>query len=135
MYALELDRSKRLLVISAAQRVTAEEANRAAQRIRELLQDVAPGFHVLADFRWLESMDSAAARHIAVMMDALAEKEVASVTRVMPDPHKDIGLNILSQFHYGPKIKITTFETLADALQSLIKEGGGTSEGMATRDQ
>ncbi len=43
MYALELDRSKRLLVISAAQRVTAEEANRAAQRIRELLQDVAPG--------------------------------------------------------------------------------------------
>jgi len=39
MYALELDRSKRLLVISAAQRVTAEEANRAAQRIRELLQD------------------------------------------------------------------------------------------------
>jgi len=119
MYALELDRSKRLLVISAAQRVTAEEANLAAQRIRELLQDVAPGFHVLADFRWLESMDSAAARHIAEMMDALAEKNVASVTRVMPDPHKDIGLNILSQFHYGPEVAITTFETLADAIQSL----------------
>src|SRR5258705_6076053 len=119
MYALELDRSKRLLVISAAQRVTAEEANRAAQRIRELLQDVAPGFHVLADFRWLESMDSAAARHVAEIMDALAEKEVASVTRVMPDPRKDIGLNILSQFHYGPEVAITTFETLADAVQSI----------------
>jgi len=122
MYALELDRSKRLLVISAAQRVTAEEANRAAQRIRELLQDVAPGFHVLADFRWLESMDSAAARHIAEMMDALAEKNVASVTRVMPDPHKDIGLNILSQFHYGANVKIATFETLADALQNIAGE-------------
>ena len=122
MYALELDRSKRLLVISAAQRVTAEEADRAAQRIRELLQDVAPGFHVLADFRWLESMDSAAARHIAEMMDALAEKNVASVTRVMPDPHKDIGLNILSQFHYGANVKIATFETLADALQNLAEE-------------
>ena len=122
MYALELDRSKRLLVISAAQRVTAEEANLAAQRIRELLQDVAPGFHVLADFRWLESMDSAAAPHIAKMMDALAEKEVASVTRVMPDPHKDIGLNILSQFHYGPHVQIATFETLADALQNIAAE-------------
>ena len=122
MYALELDRSKRLLVISAAQRVTAEEANRAAQRIRELLQDVGPGFHVLADFRWLESMDSAAARHIAEMMDALAEKNVASVTRVMPDPHKDIGLNILSQFHYGANVKIATFETLADALQNIAAE-------------
>ena len=122
MYALELDRSKRLLVISAAQRVTAEEANMAAQRIREVLHDVAPGFHVLADFRWLESMDSAAARHIAEIMDALAEKNVASVTRVMPDPHKDIGLNILSQFHYGATVKIATFETLADALQNIAAE-------------
>ena len=119
MYAVELDRSKRLLVISAARKVTAEEANTAAQRIREVLQDVAPGFRVLADFRWLESMDSAAAPHIAEIMDALAEKNVASVMRVMPDPHKDIGLNILSQFHYGPEVAITTFETLADAIQSL----------------
>ena len=84
-----------------------------------MLQDVAPGFRVLADFRWLESMDSAAAPHIAKMMDALAEKEVASVTRVMPDPRKDIGLNILSQFHYGPEVTITTFETLADAVQTI----------------
>jgi hypothetical protein len=55
-------------------------------------------------------------------MDTLTEKGVTSVTRVMPDPHKDIGLNILSQFHYGLEIPIATFETLADALQSLIKE-------------
>ena len=122
MYAIELDRSKRLLVISAAQKVTSEEAKMAAQRIDEVLQDVAPGFHVLADFRWLESMDSAAARHIAEIMDALAEKNVASVTRVMPDPHKDIGLNILSQFHYGANVKIATFETLADALQNIAAE-------------
>jgi anti-anti-sigma regulatory factor len=119
MYAVELDRSKRLLVISAAARVTAEEAKMAAQRIREVLQDVAPGFRVLADFRGLQSMDPAAARHIAKIMDALAEKGVTSVTRVMPDPHKDIGLNILSQFHYGPEVTITTFETLADAVQSI----------------
>lgn len=119
MYAVELDTSKRLLVISAAQRVTAEQAKLAAQRIRKLLQDVPSGFRVLADFRWLDSMDAGAARHIADIMDALAEKGVAAVTRVIPDPHKDIGLNILSQFHYGPEIQITTFATLADALQSI----------------
>jgi anti-anti-sigma regulatory factor len=119
MYAVELDRSKRVLVISALQRVTAEQAKLAAERVRELLLDVAPGLRVLADFRWLESMDSAAAPHIAEIMDTLAEKGVASVTRVMPDPHKDIGLNILSQFHYGPEIQIATFQTLADALQSM----------------
>ena len=122
MYSVEIDRSKRLLVISALQRVTAEEAKLVSQRVRELLHDVAPGFRVLADFRWLESMDSAAAPHVARIMDTLAEKGVSSVTRVMPDPHKDIGLNILSQFHYGPEIQIAAFETLADALQSLIEQ-------------
>jgi anti-anti-sigma regulatory factor len=119
MYVVELDRSKRVLVISAVQRVTAEEAKVVAQRVHELVRDVDPGFRVLTDFRWLDSMDSGAAPHIAEIMDALAEKGVASVTRVIADPHKDIGLNILSQFHYGPKIQIATFETLADALQSM----------------
>ena len=122
MYAVEMDRSKRLLIISALRRVTTEEAKFAAQQVRELLRDVAPGFRVLADFRWLESMDSATAHHIAEIMDALSEKGVGSVTRVMPDPRKDIGLNILSQFHYGPEIPIATFETLADAVQSLAEE-------------
>jgi hypothetical protein len=121
MYSVEIDRSKRLLVISALQRVTAEQAKLAAKQVRELVRDVAPGFRVLADFRWLESMDAAAAPHVAKIMDTLAEKGVSSVTRVMPDPHKDIGLNILSQFHYGPEIQIATFETLADALQSLAE--------------
>ena len=121
MYAVELDQSKRLLVISAAQRVTAEQARQAAQQLRELLQGVAPGFRVLADYRWLELMEPATARHVAEIMDALAEKQVASVTRVVPDPHKDIGLNILSQFHYGPEIKVATFQSLADALQSLVE--------------
>jgi hypothetical protein len=122
MYSVEIDRSKRLLVISARERVTAEQAKLVAQQVPDLLHDVAPGFRVLADFRWLESMDSAAAPHVAEIMDALAEKRVDSVTRVMPDSHKDIGLNILSQFHYGPEVQIATFETLADALQSLTKE-------------
>jgi anti-anti-sigma regulatory factor len=127
MYAVELDRSKRLLVISAVQRVAAREVKAVAQRVREVLRDVAPGFHVLADFRWLESMDSAAAQHLAEIMDALAEKEVASVTRVMPDPRKDIGLNILSPFHYGRDVTITTFETLADAVQSIAAKTDFTS--------
>ena len=122
MYSVEIDRSKRLLVISALQQVAAEQARVAAKEVRELLRDVVPGFRVLADFRWLESMDSAAAPHVAEIMETLTEKGVASVTRVMPDPHKDIGLNIMSRFHYGPEIQIATFETLADALQSLTEQ-------------
>ena|SRR5215831_16360125 len=122
MYSVEIDRSKRLVVISAVQQVTEEQVRRTAQELREILGDVQSGFRVLADYRWLESMDSGAARYVAEIMDALAEKGVTSVTRVIPDPHKDIGLNILSQFHYGPEIGISTFETLADAVQSLTEQ-------------
>jgi|SRR4030095_12083785 anti-anti-sigma regulatory factor len=127
MYAVELDRSKRLLVISAVGHVMAREVKAVAQRVREVLHQAAPGFHVLADFRWLESMDSTAAPHLAEIMDALTEKGVGSVTRVFSDPRKDIGLNILSQFHYGPNVSITTFETLADAVQSITVKADSLS--------
>jgi hypothetical protein len=120
MYAVEANAGKRLLVISGARRVTKEELKEAAQRVRELIKDFAPGFRLLADFRWLDSMDPAGVRYIADIMDALAEKKIAEVIRVIPDPRKDIGLNILSQFHYGPTIRITTHESLAEALGTLI---------------
>jgi hypothetical protein len=122
MYSVEFDRPKRLLVISAAGQVTKQEVETVALRVREILKEVTPGFRVLTDFRWLERMDPAAAVPLAEIMDALAAKDVAAVVRVVPDPRKDIGLNILSQFHYGPQIKLATFESLAEALSALINE-------------
>ncbi len=121
MYSVESDKSKSLIVISAAGRVTSQEVKKAARQVRELLKDFAPGFRALTDFRLLEAMDAVAAPHVAEIMDALTAKQVGRVVRVMPDPHKDIGLNILSHFHYGPEIQITTFETLADAIESLAE--------------
>jgi hypothetical protein len=122
MYSVEADQSKRLLVISAAGKVTKKEVAAVAQQVREMVNDMTPGFHVLTDFRWLDRMESAAAIYLVEIMDALAAREVAAVVRVVPDPHRDIGLNILSQFHYGPKIKVATFESLAEALSALIDD-------------
>src|SRR5881275_789926 len=120
MYSIEADPSKRLLVISAAGQVTKKEVAAVAQQVRKMMEEVTPGFRVLTDFRWLDRMEPAATAHLAEIMDALAEKNVAVVVRVIPDPHKDIGLNILSQFHYGPQIKLATFESLAEALSALM---------------
>jgi succinyl-CoA synthetase beta subunit len=119
MFLVEIDSSRRFVVISVAGHVTVEEVRDTAQRVREVLVDAEPGFVALADFRWLDSMATGAAEFIAQIMDAFAAKKVSAVVRVMPDPHKDIGLNILSQFHYGPEIKLMTFETLADAVASI----------------
>lgn len=122
MYSVEIDRSKRLLVISAAGHVSKDEVKAAAEKARALLKDAGPDLRAFTDLRFLTSMEAAAARHVAEIMDALQDKGLISVTRVVPDPRKDIGFNILSQFHYDPKVKIYTFETISDAIQSLFME-------------
>lgn len=124
MYLVQSDRAKRLLVISAAGHVTKEEVKKAAQRVREIVKDASPGFFVLTDFTWLEKMDTGAAQHVAEIMEAIAEKKVSMIVRVVPDPQKDIGLNILSQFHYGEEIEVLTFESLAEGIAAIAAGTG-----------
>jgi len=52
-------------------------------------------------------------------MDFLAGKKVARVVRVVPHPHKDIGFNLMSRFHYGKEVRIATFESLTEAREFL----------------
>ena len=128
MFSVETSTSKRLVVISAAGHVSRDEVKQAAQEVREVLKHVCPGIRVLADFRWLESMRPSAAPHIGEIMDALAAKQVASVIRIVPDPGKDIGMNILSQFDYSHVIPISTVETLVDALDRLMEQNAVREE-------
>jgi hypothetical protein len=128
MVSVEINESKRLLVISAAGHVAKEEVKQTTEQVRNALQDVAPGLRALIDFRWLESMRPSAATHIAEIMDALAEKQVAAVIRIIPDPGKDIGLNILSRFHYARELPITTVKTLVEALDRLTEQNAELAE-------
>jgi hypothetical protein len=119
MYSVEADSTRRFLVISVAGKVAAAEARETGERVRDLLRTIEPGFVALTDFRWLQSMETGAAPFIGEIMDQLSAAKVSAVVRVVPDPHKDIGLNILSKFHYRSDTRVATFETLADAVQSL----------------
>ena len=122
MFSVETDKAKGLLVISVAGHVSEEEVKQAAKQVRKVLEDAGPGIRALIDFRWLESIRPPAAPHITEIMDALAEKQVASVIRIIPDPGKDIGMNILSQFQYSRNLPITTVGTLVEALDALIEQ-------------
>ena len=86
MFVLESDTTRRLLVLSVAGIVTAEESRETVARVREKLEEMSPGFVALADFRWLESMAIGAAPSIAEIMDAFVAQGVSAVVRVMPDP-------------------------------------------------
>ena len=128
MVSVEINGSKRLLVISAAGHVSKEEVKQTAENVRNALQDVAPGLRALTDFRGLESMRPSAASYIAEIMDALAEKQVASVIRIIPNRGKDIALNILSEFHYARELPVITVETLVEALDRLTEQNAGLAE-------
>ena len=119
MYKVELDRSKSLLKISYAQRVGAEETQRCAEEIKALVADQPPGFRLLTDLSGLDSMDGACVGDIRRIMDLLNKKGIEMVVRVIPDPRKDIGLNILSLFHYRRGVRIVTCETLEEAMKAL----------------
>jgi anti-anti-sigma regulatory factor len=74
------------------------------------------------DLSGLESMDVACATYIGKTMDWCNKRGVSRVLRVIPDPHKDIGLNIMSLFHYRHGLPIVTCDSLKEALENLAAE-------------
>ena len=119
MFQVEFDASKDVLKFTYAQHVGPEDTKAVAEKTATLLPGLRPGFRLLTDLSGLESMDVACLTHIRRMMDLLNEKGVELVVRVIPDPHKDIGLNILSLFHYRRRVRIVTCETLEEAMRVL----------------
>jgi anti-anti-sigma regulatory factor len=119
MFTIETDPSQNLLVIRYSGSVPAEEAARCLEEVRLALPKLQFGFRILADLAQLESMDVACAPYLTKIMDLCNAKNVSAVVRIIPDPTRDIGLNIMSSFHYGGNVEVITSETEADALERL----------------
>ena len=115
MIKFEVDEPKRLLAIRYHGVVRAEETEKGLEQIRNGLTKLQRGFRLLADLSELQSMDVSCAPFIEKAMDMCNEKGASMVVRVIPDPHRDIGLQIMSIFHYGGDVQILTCETLAQA--------------------
>ena len=117
MFSVETDNLNRLVKISWSENVSADEMRKCAEELRALTADVKPGFRLLSDLTGLKSMDPTGASYIAAIMDIFAAKQVGSVVRVIPDPHRDIGLQIMSYFHYRGDVRFVTCESLAEAME------------------
>ena len=122
MVQVEFDKPKNLLRIKYSGHVDAEQTQDAVEKIASALGDVSPGFRMLADLSGLDVMDAACAKHIRKAMDLCNHKGVEQIVRIIPDPSKDIGLNILSIFHYRRGVRIVTCETL-DQARAALKAG------------
>ena len=119
MINFEVDEPKKLLAIRYHGVVRAEETEKGLEQIRNDLAKLQRGFRLLADLSDLQSMDVGCAPFIEKAMDMCNEKGASMVVRVIPDPHRDIGLQIMSIFHYRGDVQILTCETLAQAEEAL----------------
>jgi hypothetical protein len=55
-------------------------------------------------------------------MELCADKGLESVVRVLPpEPRNDISYVILSQFHYGPDVRIVTIDNVEEAASHLAE--------------
>jgi len=119
MFLATTNKPKRLLHLSFIQHVGVEELQRGNQKLAALLADLPAGIRVLADLGRLESMDLACAGEFGKAMELCDQHGAELVVRVIPDPTKDIGLNILSVFHYRHRPRVVTCETMEEAARLL----------------
>ncbi len=118
-YTVESDSKGGLLVIRYRGRVAPADVAGCAEEVADALAEMPDGFRLLADLTALESMDVACAPHLEKIMQLCDAKEVSAVVRVVPDARRDIGLQIMSRFHYGPAVEILTCKSLDEATSIL----------------
>jgi PAS domain-containing protein len=119
MFLATTNKPKRLLYLSYIQRVRVEDLTRGREELAALLADLPAGFRLLTDLGRLESMDAACTKEIGKMMELCDQKGVELVVRVIPDPRKDVGMNILSLFHYRRRVRVVTCKTMEEAAKLL----------------
>jgi hypothetical protein len=119
MFLATTNKTRRLLYLSYVDLVTVAELERGYAEVVALLADFPAGFQTLADMSRMESMEVACAEILGQTMELLEQQGVEMVVRVIPDSSKDIGLNIISIFHYQNQPRIVTCQTMSEAARAL----------------
>ena len=83
--------------------------------VRSELPHLQPGFKLLVDLTNLQSMDLSCATSIGEIMDLYNAHDVSIVVRIIPDPSRDIGLQIMSLFHYRNNVETVNCSRAAEA--------------------
>ncbi len=99
-----------------------KNAKAGLDQLRAELATLPTGFRVLVDLTQLQSMDVSCAPFVEKAMDLCNEKGASMVVRIIPDPRRDIGMNIMSTFHYRGDVRIITCQSLAEANEILSEQ-------------
>lgn len=115
MYSIKMGDSGNRLDISYIDHFDLRQGEQFYKELQEIAPKLKKGFMLLADLSSLERMDLDAKVCIEKAMDLLNKKGISKVVRIVPDDTKDIGLNILSIFHYSSKVATHTYRSYHEA--------------------
>jgi len=119
MFLLTVNKPRQLIYFSYIGHVGVEDLQRQSGDLGSLLAELPAGFRLLADLSRLESMDIDCVPEIGKVMELLERHQVGLIVRVVPDPGKDIGFNIIAAFHYKNRPHTATCETMEQAARLL----------------
>ena len=122
MFTVRHDQSRNGLSIAYGGHVTPDETRLCAGQVRLALGFLEPGYGLIVDLTELDAMDLSCSPFIANIMEMCNAAGVAEVIRIIPDPTRDIGLQILSFFHYRNDVYIRTCASAAEAHELLQQE-------------
>jgi hypothetical protein len=127
MVSCSADDSGRILTVSYSHHVTAKHVENCRRRIRDDMQHLRPGFALLSDLTHLKTMDADCAESLGAMIELCSSREMNLSVWVIPDPSKDIGLNLISLFHCWRPVRTHTRTNLAEAVKCLLIELPGVA--------
>ena len=113
------NKSRRLLCVSYIETVRVGEMKRNRADVEAQVRELGPGFRLLADLSRLDLMELDCRPELGEFMELIDRSDVSLVVRVIPDPTKDIGMNILTAFHYRSRPQVITCETMTQAAHHL----------------
>ncbi len=119
MYLVTSNKEKKLLHLSYIGQVEPEQLKRGLEDLKMSLADLPPDFRLLADFGRLDSMSLDCVPEVGLGMEMIDRHGVEMIVRVIPDPRKDIGLNILTLFHYARRPRVVNCENMIEAAKVL----------------
>ncbi len=122
MVSCHCDQSGQFLTITCCRHVTANCVEGCRRNIRDQMKHLRPGFVMLCDLTHLDTMDPDCAQSVGALMELCSTREMAVAVWVIPDPSKDIGLNLISHFHIWQPVRMHTRPNLAEALRCLMLE-------------
>jgi len=110
---------RQIVLIIFIGHVRASELIKSQDELATFLTQMPSGFTLLTDLTPLDQLDKDCLDHIARSMDLCAERGVGLIVRVIPEASKDIGLSILSIFHYPHRPRMVTCKTMLEAAHAL----------------